>query len=343
MILGIAVTVIFFMATAPTFTLPSQCSAFAGPTCNLVQIYTNRTVNYTLITLSLTNSQSVPINITNTIVTLRNGKAMGSCTPSFMYPGEETTCVARSLGSMSLTNIAQGLYQLNAKYCNSGVFNLSNVNCTFENVVYSGSFLTVPQKNKVVVFSVAALQSPLTSNLLPFSAISAAPIQPNNYTALQNSDWVSNITTDGTLAYAFSTNILAFGGPYLGYKTQLYPSTLSSLSNNNININSNGACSGSPPYNSMLSIASTTLWLNSSATSSLRIETGDAMEVFYRLAGPGNAWSNAFTGSAWKSQNPTVYGPKSIGFIQGLYNIEILWSNSCGGGAQVLKISGLPS
>ena len=89
LILGVVVSVILLLSGAPATSVQSQCSAFAGPTCNLVQIYTNQTAGYTTVTFSLTNSQAVPINVTNTIVTVKSNSYTGACTPNFLYPGEQ--------------------------------------------------------------------------------------------------------------------------------------------------------------------------------------------------------------------------------------------------------------
>ncbi|MDE1873638.1 MAG: hypothetical protein KGI04_00775 [Candidatus Micrarchaeota archaeon] len=341
-ILGVAISVLIFIAGTPAATIPSQCSAFAGPTCNFVYIYTNASAGYTTVTFSLTNSQPVPVNVTNTMVSYKNNNFAGACTPNLVYPGEGSTCTAEIGGAISLTTLVQGFYLLNAQFCNSGVYNLSNSRCTFESVKYTGSFQAVPSRARDIIFSVAALQGPSYLQLLPFNAIKNSPTQPVNFTLVQNGGWTTNISSSGALAYAFAGNGIMTSNTYLGYTTLPYPSSLSKLSSPNV------ACSA--PYNSMLSIASTTLYISSAVSASLAVETGGGMNVYFRVAQPGTVWQNFPGTSAWgaayttQNQLPTTFTPNSISLnANTLYNVEALWTNPCGSnGGQVLKLSGLP-
>jgi hypothetical protein len=333
LILGVVVSVILLLSGAPATSVQSQCSAFAGPTCNLVQIYTNQTAGYTTVTFSLTNSQAVPINVTNTIVTVKSNSYTGACTPNFLYPGEQSTCTTSTGGPISPTTLVQGFYLLNAQFCNSGVANLSSGNCKFEDVQYSGSFASTPSRKRVIIFSVVALQAPSNLQLLPFSKIQVIPTQPNNFTLMQNGAWASNVT-NGNIVFAYATNAPMLGSSYYGVKTGQYPSFLSSLQNANV------ACSS--PYNSMLSIASTTLYVSGTATPTVNIEAAGAMEVFYRVAAIGTVWQNVFAGSAWKSQTSTGY-TNTISVSKNLYNVQVWWMNPCSNGGQVLQMTNIPS
>lgn len=338
LILSIAVSVILFIATAPTLTIPSQCSSFTGPTCNLAQIYTNQSLSYSMTTLSFTNSQSVPVNIISISVTIKASPYTGYCTPTFLYPGEQTTCVAQTGGTLSVSSLIQGYYQLNAQYCNSGVLYLSRANCTYETIAYSGAFGSMPQRSRSAVFSVVAAQSPNALHFLSYAVIKPpanAPVLPNNFSILQDGDWVSMISS-GTIGYAFATNTPMLGTKYFGYTTQSYPSSLYWLNSNSV------ACS--LPYNSLISIASTTLYFSSPASSTLNIKTSGEMEVFYKGPLPGSTWQSAFLGGNWLNQIQTLASnTATISFSKGLYSIAVMWSNPCGGGGQVFKLSGIPS
>lgn len=342
LLMGVVISVIIFVTNSPSTIIPSQCSALGGPVCNFVQIYTNQSADYSLITFSLTNSQSVPINVTNTIVTVKSSTYTGACTPSFLYPGQSSTCAAQIGAAASTTSLVQGFYQLNAAFCNSGAGSLSSyAACNFELVQYGGAFVTTPSVLRSMVFSVAALQGPSNLQLLPFSSISASPTQPSNFTLMQNGGWTSNITS-GTLAYAFAGKGAMLGSSYLGYKTLPYPSSLSTLSNPDI------ACSS--PFNSILSIASTTLYISSAASAPLTIETGGGMNVFYRVAQPGTAWQNSPGSGAWTSgqlsgnQVATTFPANTLSLSKGLYNLEVWWTNPCGsGGGQVFTLGSLPN
>ncbi len=342
MILGITVSIILFLAGAPALTLPSQCASFSGPQCNFVEMYSNTITGYSLITFSFSNSQSVPINLTSMQTEVKSLTSNGYCTPSYLYPGMTSTCTVEQNSAPSTQTQIQGYYTINALFCNSGQANLSTKNCNYEQVQYSGSFATNPSIDKAVLFSVVASQSPPTSNILPFSVLSSnPPVQPYNYSILQNDDWLANITSN-TIAYAFATNGTLQGTSRLGYPLSAYPQVLSSLNNNNVNSNA-GACVYSTPYNSMLSIASTTLYFDTAKTVTFNVVTYGAIEVFYRGAPPTNSWSNVFSGSGWKQQGATQYGPRSVTFQQGLYDFEIFWENPCGKGEQVFSANGLPS
>lgn len=333
LILGVAVSVIIFIAGAPTATIPSSCTAFGGPSCDAVQVYANKTAGYTTVTFSITNSQQVPVNVTNTIVTVKSNTYTGACTPSLMYPGQESTCTAYIGGFLSPSALVQGFYLLNAQFCNSGVYNLSISHCQYELVQYSGSFTAQPLLTRSLIFSFAALQAPSAIDLLQYSKISPTPAQPSNFTLMQNGAVAAHVY-GGTASYGFATVGAMQGSTYYGVKAQPYPTFLSSLNNGNI------ACSA--PYNSMLSIASTTFYASGTAAVTVNLESGGAAEVFYKVAAPGTVWQNVFAGGAWKSQSPTAY-TNTISLSKNLYNIEVWWMNPCGSGGQVFQLTGLPS
>src|SRR5271157_2438755 len=80
-ILGITVSVIAFLATSAASTVPGQCSSYAGLACNFVMLYSNTIAGYSLVTLSITNTQSVPINLTSANVTVQGASSVGACAP----------------------------------------------------------------------------------------------------------------------------------------------------------------------------------------------------------------------------------------------------------------------
>jgi hypothetical protein len=331
-ILGVAVSILIFIATAPVATVPSQCSSFGGLACNFVAIYSNRSAAYSLITLSITNSQSVPINITNVSVMINGVSSQGACTPYFLYPGQDATCVANMTTVQSFGALLQGFYKINARYCNSGISSISKGNCTYEKVAYSGSFSATVLKSRSIIFSVVASISPKSLQQVPFNTI---PVLPRNYTIVQNGDWVSNVSS-GVIAYSFGT-IGYIGNTYLGRNVVAFPQSLSALGNSNV------ACS--PPYNSTLSVASTTLYISSSVTANVAIVTSNAMEVYYKqipVTG-STVWQNVFSGAAWNAHGATQYGPNSITLNKGLYSFEMVWSDVCTSGVQVFRLTGIPN
>ena len=331
LILAIVFSVLFFVAKAPTTSIQTSCTAFAGPTCNFADLYSNANSGYSVLTAVLANSQPVPINITGFSVIINSNTFTGNCTPTFLYPGQLATCAADNNVAYTGTGPIDGFYTLPALYCNSGSGSVSQANCTYEKVTYSGSFVARATSADSLIFSVAALQGPASQSLLPFSFIASNPHLPPNYTITQNGDWVANVT-GGTAAYAFTTTG-AWGTSYLGYKPLPFPGSVSSLRSSEV------ACGA--PYNSTLSVASTTMYISSADTANVAIETDDAMDVFYKVAQPGTVWQNVFGGAAWHGQGATQYGPNSISLSPGLYNVEVWWSNTCGGGGQTFVFSNL--
>lgn len=348
LILGVVVSVLIFLAMGTTTSVPQQCTSYGGPNCNFVSMYTSKG-GYSLVTLSITNSQSVPINVTGMTATVKNANYAGSCTPSFLYPGQEATCVSSVNIGYSPGVTVQGFYSLNAMFCNSGVAALQKANCTFDanfpGRAYGGSFTTTPLSTKQISFSVIASQTPpsLTSNLISYNSLllkvtspNSLPLQPNNYTVLQNGDFVANSTSGGVAFYSFATQ----GSPMLGVTyffhtpTSLFPASISSLNNGGV------SCGANPPFNSVLGIASTTIYLSSSNSIKFDVETDGATEIFYRQVQPGVLWQSVFGGTAWKQQAATLY-TNTVTLNQGLNDISVVWSNPCGSGGQALRISGL--
>jgi hypothetical protein len=345
LIMAVAVSVILFLASAPAASIPSQCSGYAGLNCNFVQVYANQSASYTLVTLLLSNSQGVPVNVSGISATVRGATSTGTCTPSFMYPGQGTVCAASFPGALPPTYQVQGTYSVNAMFCNSGIANVSSGDCNYELVSYGGAFTTTPVISRLALFSVVASQSPSSSNIVPLAAISSFPVEPNNYTILQDGQWVtpiySNTVTpsNGGLSYAYASNAQMLSNAYFGIKPQPYPASLSSLTTNGV------ACTG-PPYNSVLSIASTTLYISSPRTLPANIEAGGAMALFYRYAQPGQSWVSALPSTAWKPgavQTGTTYNFFLPLTNNGLYNVEVWWSDTCGSGGQVFQVNSIPN
>lgn len=337
-IMAVAVAIILFIAATPASSVSSQCGGYSGLNCNFVQIYANQSAHYTLLTLVLSNSQGVPVNISGISAMIRGATATGTCTPSLLYPGQGATCAANFQGALPFTSTVQGYYSVNAMFCNSGISTISVGNCNYEMVSYGGAFTSVPVSTRAIVFSVVASQSPSNLQLVPFNAIRSLPVQPNNYSILQNGDWVSALPAS-TMYYAYASNTVMLKGTYFGYKPQPYPAALASLTMNGV------GCAA--PFNSLMSIASTTLYMSSpGATLPTKIEAGGAVELFYRYAQPNQPWANALLGNAWKTgliQSGTFYSFSLPLTTNGLYNVEVWWSDTCGSGGQVLQVNSIPS
>ena len=325
-ILAALLALILFIATAGRSTIQPQCAGFTGFSCGFANIYSNFTNRYILATVSLTNSQSVPVNIISGSITEGTTTANAFCTPNFVYPGGETTCVAKFNGIDAIGQLLRGYYSVNAMYCNTGIFEISQGNCTSPSV-YSGSFLAQVTDQEHEVFSVIAGVSANTVSLTPYGSISV-PFVPQNYTIIQNGDWIAS-GTGGSMVYSFGTPGYA-GRYFVGVNTVIFPSSMGQL---------NTIPSSGLPYNSLFSMAFTTLYVNKTQSSE-KIGVDDAMAVYYKPVTSGT-WISMFGNTAWSgvaNTNGNTY-TESVVLPPGMYNLAVVWSNVNFNGLQALNIS----
>ncbi len=328
-VIAIVIAILAFITVSPLVYSPSQCNAFSGPYCAFVQLYSNSSGHFSLYTFVLTNTQSVPINITSFNVTVHGiSSSSATCTPSYLVPGQSADCVAFFHSSPPLATYVQGFYYANATYCNSGLNGVFNSNCVFVKTNYSGSFATPAEPSLVIPVTMLALQGPKNVQLAPYSTV---PILPN-YQVIQ-SGFLSMNLSNKVFEYAFGTPDY-IGNIYLGLKVAPFPNSVNSLNNYHV------ACGY--PFNSTYSIFATTLYLTSPARLNVSIVTDNAMEVYYKPS-TASSWASAFNGAAWHGQGATQYTNNGVVVGSGLYNLEILWSNICAPGVQVLKISNFSS
>ncbi|MEM3202010.1 MAG: hypothetical protein QW774_02705 [Candidatus Micrarchaeaceae archaeon] len=326
-ILGIVISVLVFTISIPTTVLPSQCVAYSGPSCSALLFYTNISNSYSVITMLISNGQSMPINVSSVTVIIRSTKSVGVCTPNLIQPGQEAVCEIPIAGASHPGSFIQGFYSINATYCSQPISKISaGCSASSSPITYGGSFSATPSTKHQFIFAVTAYKSPINQQLLPFQSQPFLPASYTNYTVMENGDWVTN----GSYAYGTSSYV---GATYLGMRVVPFPQITQYLNNNYI------ACSA--PYNSSLSIAYTTLYFPSGGSASFAIETDDAMSIYYKSATTA-VWSNLFS-SAWHGQGATPYGPNTITFSSGLSNFAVMWENICAPGVQVLQSSGLQS
>lgn len=339
-IVAFVISIILVIAVSSASVVPSQCVSFGGPSCSLVALYTNVTSGYSLVTLSVSNSQSVPINITNATAAVGSKTYFGACAPQYLYPGQSATCIVNITVPQRMGTLVYGTYSLNAKYCNTGVSSVSKGWCNvpslanWQPVSYGGSFTASPSSYLTIVFSVTAAQGPKSLSSLAYSAVSGSNTLPLNFTVLQNGDWVGNLTS-GKTSYSFATGGSSFiGNTYFGRNTLLFPQSLSALGNGNT------ACSS--PFNAVLSAASTCFFTNASSIgSNIILYTNNPTEVYYarmRPFQPTNTviWNPVFGGSAWAKGAATQYGPALINLQRGIYCFETVWFSGCGSGLQAM-------
>ena len=336
-IIGVTLSFIAFLASSAASSVPSQCSSYAGPSCNFVSFYSNTVSTYSVVTLSITNTQSVPINITDIAVTVRGTTFAGACAPQLVYPGQQATCVAANALAPSIGSTVQGLYSIDAKYCNLGLSAVSKGNCAvpsaanYATVSYGGSFTTGAVQQQIALFSVAAAVGPSNFNGLSYNSFlrNNGPLIPLNYTIMQNGDWVTNVNSGNTV-YAFSSSN-SFVNTILGVAPGSFPqSVYTTLGTNNV------ACPS--PFNSVLSLASTVIYLRgSTATANVVVITDNAIAVFIKPAPASNTitWNSVFGSNEWGPNLPVTQASNTFSLNGGsIYYLEVLWENTCGPGVQ---------
>jgi len=325
--LGIVISILLFVTVLPKTTFPISCTAFSGPTCNFLNYYVNS--SYSLLTFSITNSQSTPINITNMSVSISGHTGTGVCDPAFVLPGEYSTCIVPMQGySPNVGILLNGFYTINGKACSSGVSSVLQSNCTYTSAQYGGSFSTTPTTKEEIIFSVIAFVSPPNVQIPQYSGV---PMPFSSFSVVQNGDWVA-YSNNSRIYYAFGTQSYQ-GQTYMGIKVQPFPITVSTLNNNNVHCNA--------PYNTAASIAYAPLYLPTTTTVGIVFETDDGMAVYYQEYG-SSVWMNVSSNSAWHGQGATRYPTNSVYSItlnNGVDKIAAAWFNACAPGMQLLNIT----
>ncbi|MEM3180966.1 MAG: hypothetical protein QXV13_01290 [Candidatus Micrarchaeaceae archaeon] len=324
-IIGVVISVLVFITVSPLVYSPSQCSAYAGPYCSSAQLYSNATGHFSLITLALTNSESVPINVSNVTMTISGLSATGACTPLIALPGQGIVCVAEfSSYSPPLASYVQGFYRLSAKTCNSGISGIFNGTCVYQSANFSGAFEASAEPSLTIPVSVLALQGSRNQQRAPFTSL---PYLPANCSVVQSTYLPLNLSKK-VLEYAFGTPSYQ-GDIYFGEKVVPFPFAVNSLNNNNVD------CSTPGRFNSTYSIFATTLFLPTAEILNFSYQVDDDLALYYK-ASTTSSWSSISEGIGSGSGIAVRVGP-------GLYNVEVLWVNICAPGVQVVKISNFTS
>ncbi|MEM3781818.1 MAG: hypothetical protein QXT43_02570 [Candidatus Micrarchaeaceae archaeon] len=325
-IIGVVISVLAFITFSPLVYSPSQCNSYAGLYCSAVQLYSNSTGHFSIVTLSLTNSGSVPVNLSNITVTVRGLSATGTCTPSIALPGQGIICLAQFASfSPAFASYVQGFYKVSADICNSGISSVYNGTCAYQSANFSGSFEAPAEPSLAVPVSVLALQGSRSQQLAPYTGL---PYLPN--TSVVQSTYLLLNLSKKALQYAFGTPSYQ-GDIYLGQKVVPFPFAVNSLNNNNVD------CSTPGRFNSTYSIFATTLFLPSVEVLNVSYAVDDRIIVLYKPS----------TSSSWSPVPNAGWQGSSTGNIvhvgPGLYNLEIMWVNVCAPGVQVVKISNFTS
>ncbi|MEM0200970.1 MAG: hypothetical protein QXD23_01025 [Candidatus Micrarchaeaceae archaeon] len=328
LVLGIAILAIFLLTTYTNTIQDTTCNSFSNIMCNFVEYYYNTTYNYGVLQFAIENGQSTPINITNISSNVTSISSSGVCSPSFLYPAQESLCKIIFNKTYFGSQVTSGVYNINLGYCNSKVTGLNESGCIYNNSVYGGAFDVYPSNEEITPFvSIIGL---LPNNIRSINELSQ-PTIPNNYTIIQNGDFVS-YTSGNSISYALG-NGAYIGNTYFGLITVPYPGLLSSLNNQNI------ACSS--PYNSLLSISYTSFYMYDSNTISISAYATNAIQVYYKNI-KWQSWVPAFT-SSWNGNSGLTQYISSNFIPSGNYELAIAQTSDCGNNLQAFKINGIYS
>ncbi len=319
-VLAAALIIIFSITSTTKADIRSQCASFSGLNCNFVSYYSNSVAGYALAAFSISNGQSAAINVTSANVVVASKNYSGVCSPAFMLPGQESTCLFNISAGQGQGSPVTGFYTLYASECNSPVSGLIS-SCNLS-VIYGGSFYTYTQTFATPIFSVAAAVGNATAQIVPYNS---QPGIPSSYTVVQNDDWeaVWNYTA---IKYAFGTT--GSSGNYFGVNVIQFPSSLAYLNTNSI------SCSS--PYNSSFSLASTAFYLPANSPVSFNAYATNAVAFYYQVK--GGSWNSVFGNALW-STGATESSSNVVTLTKGLYRFAVEWSNVCGSGIQAAKIS----
>ena len=328
LVIGIAVALIFFVASYNGKITSAQCTAFGGLNCNFVGYYPNATYGYSMVTMSISNAQASPIHITSINITVDGISAEGICAPGFLYQDQEATCIAALSGNTLQTSAHTGTYSIGAGFCVSSGNDISSSGCNYLPSNYTGSFNVYSAGNDTTPFSVAVAYVPGNVQL---PALPSSPTIPSNYLIVQNGDMVPSRNLTG-FKYAFGTPKY-LSDTYFSTNVVAYPSILSVLNSNTI------PCA--PPYQPVESVAYSAFYMPGSNMVSFQAYSDNAIEIYYKQSSWGN-WVNAFSGKGWTTlpNIGTLLSSKNT-LSAGYYQIAVDYVNVCGDGMQAVSVNGI--
>lgn len=338
LIIMIVIVVLFLIVAAPKSAVPAQCSAFGGPDCIGTYFFANQPGGYSILTVLLSDSQSVPMAINRVNGIVLGANVTGACNPTTIYPGQETVCKLVFNSTPSQYSTVIGTYFLYAADCNQNIQQAGYSCVESSNVVYSGSFRNTVEPSETAVFAVSA---GVVDSSLENPAYELSPLNyfGNDVRFVQGGDWMSK-----TGGFAYSTagtweGVTYPGNVFLGMGVSLFPSQIPLLGNYNVNVRAPSTC-GPAPFNSTFDTVSGVYYMRAAGTMDISIYTDDGMDVYYKPASSGT-WVSAFGSSAWKSQFSTKYGPDAVSVTSpGLYQVTAAWFNDCAIGLEAMNLSG---
>ncbi len=324
LVLAVVIAALFVLASSASVSVPAQCSGFGGFTCSYSSYYSNITNDYSLATMVLSNSQGVPLNVSNFSITVGSTTINGLCTPTFVYPGADSVCMSVFNSITSPGVFVRGSYLVGSKYCGGGVGALPSGNCTVP-VIYTGAFQAQATSYQTVAFGVDIATGANGIAMPSYSSLKPMYL-PANFVIAESGDWDVNGTA-GNVLYSFGTANYV-GTVYLGSNTLSFPPSTSTL-------DSAAACGSSNAPT--LSMAYTTVYVPVSENLE-KIETANAMALYYRTSNTLTAWSSIFGSATWATTGLTAYSSNTV-ISKGLYSLDSVWYTPCGQDVQALNVS----
>ncbi len=321
-VIAVAIAMVFAITATTRTEIKSQCVSFGSVSCDFVNYYSPKALKYSLLTLSITNTQESAMQVNSMSITIGPTSYNGICSPDFMLPGQGATCIA-NISSSSGPNLARsGFFTINAMFCNLPLSAGSDCN---EPTTYRGSFYTYTIRTPAPIFSAIAA---VGNSSVQLPAYNSVPRLPPSYASVNNGDWVGQQSSTA-IAYALGTTSY-LGRSYLGVGVAAFPSTLYYLNYN--------AISCTPGYNTTLSFAYTAIYLNAATAVTFNAYADNAIAVWYKQEGSGT-WNSVYGSTYW---TPSAFGPatNTVSLARGMYSIAVEWANTCGQGLQAFNVSG---
>lgn len=241
----------------PTKTLlQSQCTAFGPVKCNFAIFHSDTASNSANVIFSISNGGAAPISVTGANVVLGSKTFSGTCSPSIMIPGATSICHATVTPAQSIGTQVSGYFSINAKLCNSPASQFGNAisqpNCTYDDVVYSGEFLSYASlitANSISTTSTSSISttSKTTTSKTTTSTITIVPTTTTIYyvpimltntqssptpSLFQQAIDVASSTYSKYLNNAWTNVVFTTGNYYQGNGYSLLPAWLESGNSN---------------------------------------------------------------------------------------------------------------
>ncbi len=313
LVLGIMLSLIIVASISQQNVESSSCTPFGGLNCNFVYLYSNNQNSYSVLSLSIVNSQSVPVNITNVSATISGTSYFGACNPSIPIPGQVSYCKIYMPLYVVNYNMLKGNYGINATFCGYNLYYQPSSSCTGATVHYSGSFIAQSLQNNFVILGASAgIVVPKTSQTPAFQSVPGNYLTGNNLLVREIGYWVGGVS-----GYSFGTANYV-GNTYIGEKTVLFPNSTNILNNNNVHCSAN--------YNTTMSLAYTLFYARSAGTATVNSMAYSWMYTYYKSAN-SITWSDLGTSNTFSTSANTYY------------DVAIAWYNDCGAGLQAFNIT----